>query len=71
MSVEILRLSALTPLQILARSMDRAASTAEVIVIEFDEDGSYRINYSAIRPCQLALASVELAEEARQHARRG
>lgn len=70
MTVEILRLGALTPMQILAKRMERAEQTSEIIVIEFDEDGSYRINYSAIRPCQLALASVELAEEARQHARR-
>jgi hypothetical protein len=69
MTVEILRLGHLTPMQVLAKRMERADQTAEIIVIEFDDDGSYRINYSAIRASQLALAAVELAEEARQHAR--
>jgi hypothetical protein len=69
MTVEILRLNALTPLQILARCMDRASQTSEVIVVEFTPDGDALINYSAITPSQLALASVELAEIARQHAR--
>ena len=70
MSIEILRLNLLTPLQILAKAMDEAEPEDSVVVCLFKEkDTRVLITYSAIRPGELALASVELAEIARNHGR--
>jgi hypothetical protein len=69
MSVEILRLNKLTPMQILAQAMSAVDDAGEIIVVTWKKDTTAQITYSAITPSQIAMASVELAEIARQHAR--
>ena len=69
MTVEILRCGPLTAQQVIAKTLDQAKPDDSVIVALCAEDGSFSISYSAIRPTQIAMVSVELAEIARQHAR--
>ena len=71
MTVEILRTGPLTAQQVLAKVMDQVEADDSVIVVVFKEKtATMLLNYSYIRPSELALAAVELAEEARQHARK-
>jgi hypothetical protein len=71
MTIEILPGGKVTANQVLAKAMDDIEAEDSLIVVVFRKnDASVLLHYSSIMPSELALASVELAEAARQHARK-